>query len=72
LPALVPELDYSTLDGVQDGGVAMLAFQEAIHPSTSALRKAEIARQLDAYCTLDTYAMVRIWQAFSGRSDLAL
>ena len=72
LPAVVPELRYDALDGVQDGGMAMDAFLEGIHPDTSAERKAEIEQQLLAYCKLDTYAMVRLWQVFAGRTDLSL
>ncbi|MDP2370605.1 DUF2779 domain-containing protein [Rhodoferax sp.] len=72
LPAVVPELRYDDLSGVQDGGMAMEAFLEAIHPNTAAERKHEIAQQLLAYCQLDTYAMVRLWQVFAGRADLAL
>jgi hypothetical protein len=72
LPAVVPELSYADLEGVQDGGMAMDAFQEAIHPTTSAERKSQIQRQLLAYCKLDTYAMVRLWQVFAGRADLSL
>lgn len=68
LPALCPELDYGNLDGVQDGGMAMEAFLEAVSPQTSAARKAEIDRQLLAYCALDTYAMVRLWSAFTGKA----
>jgi hypothetical protein len=72
LPAVVPELRYDSLDGVQDGGMAMDAFLEGIHPNTSTARKAEIEQQLLAYCGLDTYAMVRLWQVFAGRTDLGL
>jgi hypothetical protein len=72
LPAVVPELRYDALDGVQDGGMAMDAYLEAIHPSTSPERKAHIEQQLLAYCRLDTYAMVRLWQVFAGRTDLKL
>lgn len=72
LPAVVPELRYDALDGVQDGGMAMDAFLEGIHPSTSGERKAEIEQQLLAYCCLDTYAMVRLWQVFAGRNELKL
>lgn len=72
LPAVVPELRYDALDGVQDGGMAMAAFLEAIHPSTSIERKIEIEQQLLAYCKLDTYAMVRLWQVFAGRTDMQL
>jgi len=68
LPALCPDLNYGDLDGVQDGGMAMGAFLEALSPQTSAARKAEIERQLLAYCALDTYAMVRLWSVFTGKA----
>ena len=72
LPAIVPELGYDKLDGVADGGMAMDAFSEAIRPGISAVRKSEIERQLLAYCRLDTFAMVRLWQFFSGRTGSTL
>ena len=64
LPAVVPELDYGDLQDVRDGTMAMNAFVEAIHPATLVGRKADLERSLLEYCKLDTYAMVRIWQAF--------
>lgn len=66
LPALCPDLDYGDLDGVQDGGAAMNAYLEATHPATTPDRKAEIERQLRAYCALDTYGLARLWAAFTG------
>ena len=72
LPAVVPELRYDSLEGVQDGGMAMEAFMEAIHPDTHLERKNQIQQQLLAYCKLDTYAMVRLWQVFAGHTDLKL
>lgn len=72
LPAIVPELRYDQLDGVQDGGMAGTAYLEAIHPDTPRDRKNQLDRQLRAYCKLDTYAMVRLWQVFAGRHDLTL
>ncbi|MBV6448076.1 DUF2779 domain-containing protein [Nitrosomonas sp.] len=72
LPAVVPELRYDTLNGVQDGGMAMDAFLEGIRLDTPPERKAQIEQQLLAYCKLDTYAMVRLWQVFSGRTDSKL
>ena len=72
LPAVVPELRYDALDGVQDGGMAMDAYLEAVHKDTSQERKTQIEHQLTAYCRLDTYAMVRLWQVFAGRNDLLL
>lgn len=65
LPAIAPDLRYDALDGVQDGGMAMDAYREAVSPSTPRARKEQIHEQLLAYCQLDTYAMVRIWQFFS-------
>jgi len=69
LPAVAPDLSYEDLEGVQDGGMAMAAFLEAIAPTTTKTRKNEIEHQLLKYCGLDTFAMVRLWQFFSGRHD---
>lgn len=67
LPAVAPELRYADLEGVQDGGMAMKAFLEAISAVTTSLRRAQIEKQLLSYCGLDTYAMVRLWEFFSAR-----
>ena len=67
LPALCPDLSYDDLDGVQDGMMAGDAFMEAINPSTTPARKQEIELQLVEYCKLDTFAMVRLWEKFSGK-----
>jgi hypothetical protein len=72
LPAAVPELSYEGLDGVQDGGMAMVAYGEAIRPDAIEARKDEIHQQLLAYCRLDTFALVRLWQVFSGRKETPL
>jgi hypothetical protein len=72
LPTVASDLRYDALTGVQDGGMAMNAFLEAISSSTTIPRKAEIEQQLLKYCGLDTYAMVRLWQFFSGRDDLVV
>jgi hypothetical protein len=69
LPAVAPDLSYDDLEGVQNGGMAMSAYLEAIHPSTTPDRRAEIHEQLLSYCGLDTFAMVRLWQFLSGRND---
>ncbi len=66
LPAVFPDVRYGDLQGVQDGGMAMEAFLEALSPQVSAARKHEIEKQLLDYCKLDTYAMVRLWARFSG------
>lgn len=70
LPAVAPDLSYEALEGVQHGGDAMEAFLEAIHSGTTPKRKAEIEQQLLAYCGLDTFAMVRLWQFLADRNDL--
>lgn len=70
LPAIAPDLRYADLKGVQDGGMAMNAFMEAIAPDTARRRKDQIEKQLLDYCGLDTYAMVRLWKFFTGRNDL--
>ena len=72
LPAMAPDLSYDQLDGVQDGGMAMDAYREATAPGTTAARHAQIRQQLLAYCQLDTYAMVRLWQFLAGRQDMTL
>jgi hypothetical protein len=46
--------------------MAVEAFKEAIHPVTTPQRIQEIDHQLLEYCKLDTFAMVRLWQIFSG------
>lgn len=71
LPAICPDLDYSELEGVKDGNMAMVAFQETIHPDTSEERKTEIHNQLDKYCQLDTLTIVRIWEVFTCKQTSA-
>jgi hypothetical protein len=65
LPAIAPKLDYDALGGVQNGGMAMDAYMEAIATTTSKARKTEIERQLLEYCKLDTLALVKIWKKFT-------
>jgi len=66
LPAVAPDLSYGALEGVQDGGMAMAAYMEAIEPTTEPARRAEISEQLDRYCALDTFAMIRLWEYLRG------
>jgi len=63
LPTLVPKLRYEDLGGVHSGSMAQLAYTEATAPGCSAARKAQLAEQLTAYCTLDSLAMVELAQA---------
>jgi hypothetical protein len=68
LSAIAPEPRYDALRGVKDGGMAMEAYVEAIAPATSPDRREQIRQELIEYCTLDTLAMVKVWEFFSGRS----
>jgi Domain of unknown function(DUF2779) len=66
LPTIAPDLRYEALSGVQDGGMAMAAYLEAVNADCPAERKVELQAQLLKYCELDTLAMVRLWQFFSS------
>jgi hypothetical protein len=64
LPALFPgdpSLDYHNLEGVHNGGEAMTIFPKIkdMAPEEQAIAR----KQLLAYCKLDTYAMVKVWEA---------
>jgi hypothetical protein len=72
LPAAVPELTYDALEGVKDGNMAMDAYAEAVRLDTPDVRRNEIHRQLLAYCRLDTFALVRLWQYFNGKQAAPL
>jgi hypothetical protein len=72
LPAVAPDLRYDALEGVQDGGMATSAYLKAISSKTTKSARDQIEQQLLKYCALDTFAMVRLWQFFSGRSDLVI
>ena len=77
LPALFPddpELDYHALEGVHNGGEAMVAFEALAGMGNE--DAAVVREQLMRYCELDTLAMVRIWQrlreaAVKGDAGLA-
>jgi hypothetical protein len=64
LPALVPELSYANL-GINNGNSASVAF-EHLQSETDLIRVAEIREQLEAYCKLDTYAMVKILEVLEA------
>lgn len=72
LPAIAPELDYGHLKGPQNGTDAQVSFVEAINPATSPAQRETLRQGLLAYCRLDTYAMVRLWQILANRVDLNL
>ena len=66
LPALFPNdptLDYHSLEGVHNGAEAMNIFPKI---KDMPLHEQEAARAaLLAYCKLDTYAMVKVWEALT-------
>lgn len=64
LPTIAPAMDYAALEGIQEGAAASAGFVEAISPSTSIERKAELREQLVRYCRFDTEAMVEIVRFF--------
>ena len=70
LPTIAPELDYENL-AIGDGGMAMEAFAEILHPQTIAARSNELRQGLLTYCKRDTFAMVRIVEHFSQPSPAA-
>ncbi|HBU28000.1 TPA: hypothetical protein DEB00_02680 [Candidatus Uhrbacteria bacterium] len=61
LPVLVPELTYKAL-GIQKGDQAVERWEKMIHKATPQEEKDSIARDLLAYCKLDTLAMVEIYR----------
>ena len=72
LPAIFPDdlsLDYHNLEGVHNGGEAMALFpriQDLPPEEQAAARKS-----LLEYCKLDTYAMVKVWEALQEAVDAA-
>jgi len=64
LPTINPGMDYSELEGIQEGTAASNGFLEAINPDTDKARKAELEEQLRRYCRFDTEAMAEIVRFF--------
>lgn len=63
LPALYPDdpsLDYHNLEGIQKGDQASNAFKAM--KTMSPEEVAETRKNLLAYCKLDTFAMVKVWE----------
>ena len=69
LPTVAPDLDYADLGEVREGAAAQVAYTEAVHADTSPERADELARQMLAYCRLDTLALVRLTHFLEGRSS---
>ena len=67
LPALYPDapsLDYHNLEGIHNGSEAMNIFPKIkdMPPEEQAITR----KNLLAYCKLDTYAMVKVWEALEN------
>ena len=61
LPVLAPELSYKEL-AVSDGLLARRLWTETILEDKHSEKRTAILSDLSQYCTLDTYAMDRIWE----------
>ena len=66
LPTIAPHMNYSNLEGINQGVAASEGFLEAIASSTSVERRAELEEQLLKYCGFDTQAMMEIVWFFEG------
>lgn len=66
LPTVAPDLNYSELEEIAEGGAAQVAYLEAIDPETTDERRNEIKDRLLEYCKLDTFALVKMVQYFSA------
>jgi len=64
LPVIVPELSYSELD-VHEGATAQRLWMETVLDGEHLGEKEKILKDLDVYCTLDTMAMVKIYEKLS-------
>ena len=63
LPALYPDdpyLDYHNLEDIQKGDQASNAFKSMKNMSPE--EKAKTPKNLLAYCKLDAFAMVKVWE----------
>lgn len=58
IPTIDSTLGYETLDEIQDGEAAQLAFLELRNPETRPSRREQLAVRMRMYCERDTYAMV--------------
>ncbi|MCR4340670.1 MAG: hypothetical protein NUW01_12385 [Gemmatimonadaceae bacterium] len=70
LPALVPELTYDGL-AIHDGQTASRELARLLFTgdSMSDIERAALRRDLTAYCSLDTLAMVRLVETLRSLSE---
>ncbi|MGI9201470.1 MAG: DUF2779 domain-containing protein [Woeseiaceae bacterium] len=65
MPTIDSNMDYASLQGINEGTAASDGFVEAISPDTDMIRKLELEEQLLRYCKFDTEAMVAIVRFFT-------
>lgn len=63
LPVMCPELSYNDL-AIHEGGTASASWAVLTNPSTPPEQKAQLKKDMLAYCGLDTYAMLAIYRKF--------
>lgn len=68
LPVLAEHLNYKVLN-IQDGGTASSSYKQMIWDSQNQKDQTETAKDLLAYCKLDTLAMVEILKHIQNRLD---
>lgn len=61
LPVLVSDLNYKELE-INNGAVAMNSWFKAVYSQDDKINPEEIKKNLLKYCSLDTMAMIRIWE----------
>jgi hypothetical protein len=66
IPTVAPDLDYTSLEEIQEGTAASNAYLEAIRPSTTPELRELLRQRLLDYCRLDTLAMVRLAHFLAG------
>ena len=63
LPALVPSMSYSDLDGVAEGGEASRVYTAMVFGAYEGRKADDYRQQLLDYCERDTLAMVEVQRA---------
>jgi len=69
MPVLAPELSYKRLD-VSDGLSARRIWTQTVLEGKNQNQRGKIMFDLSKYCTLDTYAMVKILEKLQAVVDL--
>jgi hypothetical protein len=65
LPVVAPTLSYKEL-AIQEGGTASLTWYRMVTDGRGAAERAATCKDLTAYCTLDTLAMVEVFRHLDG------